>query len=158
MQLQRKHVDLENQEYLVLIKKGDRKKWVKKIIIREALPYWKEIIDLCENDEDFLFSKGLVPGEIPINSKQISRRWKRHVKDSKKILDDKGEIIKVTEDFYSFKHLFLDILDEMQFTPIIPIAGKAQRMAGHTKESTTDIYTTKKNERKNNDLKRLMIS
>lgn len=158
MQLQRKHVDLENQEYQILIKKRNRKTWVKKIIIPAAIPYWKEIIELCEDPEDYIFSKGLVPGEIPISSKQISRRWKRHVKDSNAIRDDEGNIIKVTEDFYSLKHLFLDILDEMQFTPIIPIAGKAQRMAGHTTESTTDIYTTKKVDRKNNDLKRLMIS
>lgn len=157
MQIQRKHVDLDNQEYMVLIKKGDRKKWVKKIIIPAAIPYWKEILDLCDDKEDYLFSKGLIPGEVPISAKQISRRWKRHVKDSNEIRDGDGNIIKVTEDFYSLKHLFLDILDEMQSTPIIPITSKAQRMGAHTTPKTTGIYTTGRQERKNNDLKRLMV-
>lgn len=158
MQLQRKHVDLENQEYQVLIKKGKRKTWVKKIIIPAAVPYWKEILALCEDNEDYLFSKGLIPGEVPISAKQISRRWKRHVKDSEEIKDGEGNIIKVTEDFYSLKHLFLDILDEMQTAPIIPIPGKAQRMGAHTTPKTTGIYTTGREERKNKDLKKLMIS
>lgn len=157
MHLQKKHVDLGNQEYQILIKKGKRKTWVKKVIIPAAVPYWKEVLDLCETDEDYLFSKGLVPGDVPISSKQISRRWKRHVKDSKDIRDGNGKVIEVTEDFYSLKHLFLDILDEMFSTPIIPIAGPAQTMAGHTKEDTTDIYTTGKITRKNNYLKNLRI-
>lgn len=158
MQLQKKHVDIANQEYQILIKKGKRKTWVKKVIIPAAVPYWKEILDLCESQDDFLFSKGLLPGSNAISPKQISRRWKRHVKDSEEIKDNNGKVIKVTEDFYTLKHLFLDILDEMHTAPIIPISGPAQRMAGHTTESTTDIYTKGKTARKNNDLKRLMIS
>lgn len=155
--VQKKHVKLKNQEYEVLIKKGRQYTWVKKIILPAAVPYWKEVLSLCDNDEDYLFSAGLIPGDKAISPKQISRRWKRHVKDSDDIKDDKNEIIKVTEDFYSQKHLFLDILDEMSTAPIIPIAGPAQRMANHTTENTTDIYT-KKRIRKNEDLKRLMIS
>lgn len=157
LRVQKKHVDLENQEYKVLIKKGKQKTWVKKIIVPAAIVYWKEVLALCNDDDEFIFSKGLIPGSEPISAKQISRRWKRHVKDSNEIKDEKGEVIKVTEDFYTLKHLFLDILDEMNTAPIIPIAGPAQRMANHTTENTTDIYTRGKTARKNADLKRLKI-
>lgn len=159
LKVQKKHVNIAKQEYKVLIKKGRQYTWEKKIIIPAAVPYWKEVLELCEDDEDYLFSAGLVPGEKPISAKQISRRWKRHVKDSNDIKDAEGNILKITADFYTHKHLFLDILDEMSTTPIIPIASPAQRMANHTTENTTDIYTKKgKTARKNADLKRLMIS
>lgn len=157
MQIQRKHVDLDNQEYLVLIKKGKRKTWVKKVIIADAIPFWREILSLCENENDYLFSRGLVPGEKPISAEQITRRWKRHVKDSNDIKAADGSIIKVTEDFYSLKHLFLDILDERFSAPIIPLNRPAQRMGAHTNESTTDIYTVGKTARKNDDLKKLIL-
>lgn len=157
--VQKKHINLEDQEYTVLIKKGKQYVWVKKIIIPAAIPFWTEIIGQCKNEEDYIFSKGLLPGTFPIKPYQITKRWKRLVKDSKKIIDpETKKVITVTEDFYTLKHLFLDLLDEMNSTPVIPIAGPAQRMANHTTEDTTDIYTKGKNARKNEDLKRLMIS
>ncbi|WP_131329567.1 site-specific integrase [Chryseobacterium piperi] len=154
--VQKKHVDLINQEYKVLIKKGKQYTWVKKVIIPASYSYWKEVIDLCEDNDDFLFSKNLEPGSVAISAKQISIRWKRHVKD-KVIKDDHGEIIEVTEDFYSLKHLFLDKLDEMSTAPIIPIESPSQRMANHTTENTTNIYTKGKTSRKNADLKRIKL-
>ncbi|GEN74064.1 site-specific integrase [Chryseobacterium lathyri] len=154
--VQKKHVDIKNQEYQVLIKKGKQYVWEKKIITLDAIHYWKEILNLCKNEEDFLFSKNLCPGSASINPRQISRRWNKHIK-SKEIKDDEGNIIKITEDFYSLKHLFLDKIEEQSSIPIIPIAGAAQRMANHKNERTTGIYTTGKESRKNEDLKRLKI-
>jgi len=150
-------VDLENQEYKVLIKKGKLYTWVKKIIIPAAIPYWKEILSECNDDSEFIFSKGLIPGEVCISPKQISRRWKRHVKDSDNIKDSHGNVIKVTADFYTHKHLFLDILDEMSHEELIPVINPAQRMSNHTRITTTNIYTQGKEARKNKDLKKLMV-
>lgn len=155
--VQKKHVDLENQEYQVLIKKGKQYVWEKKIIIPDAVHYWKEILELCTSEEDYLFSKNLCPGTSAIDPKQISRRWNRHVKKSKLIKDEEGKTILVTEDFYSLKHLFLDKIEEQIQTPIIPLESPAQRMANHKNPETTGIYTTGKNNRKNEDLKRLRI-
>ncbi|WP_183148039.1 hypothetical protein [Chryseobacterium nematophagum] len=53
--LQKKHVFLEQQEYIIQIQKGKSYKWVVKPINIEALEYWKEIVNLCESEDDFLF-------------------------------------------------------------------------------------------------------
>ncbi|MEE6129678.1 hypothetical protein V2E39_19925 [Chryseobacterium arthrosphaerae] len=157
MQIQKKHVDLDNQEYKVLIKKGKQYTWENKVILRAAIPYWREVLSECQDEEDYLFSAGLVPGEKPISAKQISRRWKRHVKDSDDIKDADGNIIKVTADFYTHKHLFLDILDEMSNNKLKEIDSPAQRMANHTTNATTGIYTTGRESRKIRDLKEIIV-
>ncbi|PIF44277.1 hypothetical protein CLU96_1218 [Chryseobacterium sp. 52] len=157
MQIQKKHVDLDNQEYQVLIKKGRQYTWEKKIIIKAAIPYWREVLSECTDEDDYLFSAGLVPGEKPISAKQISRRWKRHVKDSDDIKDAEGSILKVTADFYTHKHLFLDILDEMSNNRLKDIESPAKRMANHTTDNTTSVYTTGRKTRKNRDLKNLVV-
>ncbi|MCJ7932256.1 MAG: hypothetical protein MUW56_01130 [Chryseobacterium sp.] len=100
----------------------------------------------------------MVPGEKPISPKQISRHWKRHVKDSEEIKDSDGNILKVTADFYTHKHLFLDILDEMSDNKLKEVESPAQRMANHTKDETTGIYTTGRRNRKNKDLKEIILN
>lgn len=160
MSVQKKHVDIKNQEYQVLIKKKKQYTWVKKVIIRSAIPFWKEVLSECVDDEDYLFSEGLVPGENPISPKQISRRWKRHVKDSEDIKDANGDILKVTADFYTLKHLFLDILDELSYSRALNIQelkNDAQRMANHDSNYTTGIYTKGRETRKNKDLKNIIV-
>ncbi|MCT4324233.1 site-specific integrase [Elizabethkingia anophelis] len=114
MRVQKKDVDINNQEYKVTILKGGPPRIVTKVIIPEAIASWEEVLELCTSEDEFLFSKGLVPGDIPINPTQLSRRWKRHVKNSIEIKDQYGEVITVTEDLYSLKHLFLDKIDEAQ--------------------------------------------
>jgi hypothetical protein len=63
---------------------------------------WEEIINECSSEEDYLFTRGLEPSLIPIQPYQITKRWKRLVKDK----------YNVTADFYALKHLFLDELDK----------------------------------------------
>lgn len=145
LSVQKKHVDLDKQEYEVLIKKGKQYVWVKKIIIPATLPYWKDIYSNTRNPEDFLFSHRLVPGKKKLNRQQISKYWLRWVKNPKGI----------TEDFYSLKHLFTDMLDEFQNSPNFDLA---QEMASHTNSNTTDIYRTGKEKRKNENLKKVSIS
>lgn len=90
-------VDLVEQKYTTLIKKGKQEKWLDRTIRNVALPLWKEQMKNCKPD-DYVFSKGLLPGPIQINSKQVTRRWSTHVM--------KPLGIKAT--FYKLKHLNTD--------------------------------------------------
>ena len=60
LRIQKKYVDLENQEYKVLIKKGKQYTWVTKIIMLDAVPYWKEILEMTNNPDDYIFSVGYI--------------------------------------------------------------------------------------------------
>ncbi|WP_147474534.1 phage integrase family protein [Chryseobacterium nematophagum] len=161
LRVQAKYVDIQNQEYKVLIKKRRTYVWDTKIIIPAAIPYWNQILLESKNEEDYIFSKGLRPGLIPIKAYQITKRWKRNVKDSNEIKDptDNRKIIKVIEDFYSFKHLFLDKLDELQNSgePSTMPINFAQGMANHLSPETTNKYTIGKNDRKKEALKKISI-
>ena len=55
------------------------------------------------DSNDFLFSKGLIPGVIEIQTSQISKRWRRLVKKQ----------LNITADFYSLKHLHTTEVVEM---------------------------------------------
>lgn len=90
-------VDLINQKYKVLVKKGKQYTWVERIIKDIALPYWQKSL-FGGKKTDFVFSVGLMPGEKQIRTDQIRRRWKTHVKEK----------LNITADFYSLKHLNLD--------------------------------------------------
>lgn len=125
--IQKQHVRLEKQEYDVLIKKrANSYSWETKVIMKDALPFWEDLLIGCKNKEDFIFSKNLSPGPTSIRPDQITRRWLMHVK--RKLAFFNGELctmeylnekkIKkfdlIEEDFYSLKHSFLDFLDEQQ--------------------------------------------
>lgn len=158
--VQKKHVNLENQEYRVLIKKRKKYEWETKIIIPAALPYWRQILIECKNEGDYLFSKDLRPGPIHISSKQIQRRWRNNVKNADDIINPvTKKAIKIDVDFYTWKHMFLDKLDELQNSssaPIIPI-NLAQGMASHLSVETTNKYTIGKVNRNNEFLKKISL-
>jgi len=102
MQLKKKDVDLAGQQFKVTIRKGNETREVMKTIKDLALPLWEEIMQNAGAD-DYLFGKGLVPRSVAIDSSQISRRWRRHVKNPVQ----KGGL-GITADFYSLKHLNTD--------------------------------------------------
>lgn len=119
--LQLKHVRIQDQEYDVLIKKGKQYVWETKVILLDALPYWREIVAMASSDNDFLFSDGLRPGKEKIDYRQIPRRWRLRVKNKVGFLD--GVLVPISEhpkcsrieaDFYALKHSFLDMLDARQ--------------------------------------------
>lgn len=93
LQVQAKHVDLETGTYLRIVKKGSTYRLVPGTIKDIALPLWKEALEGA-NPDDYLFSKGLVMGPVPIHRIQISRRWRQQVK----------KVLGITADFYSLKH------------------------------------------------------
>lgn len=142
MRLTRKDVDLKNQTFTLWIRKGKGPvREVEKPIHNNALPYWKQLMKMPGN---YLFSKGLRPGATPINPAQVSRRWRNHIKDKKKLGID--------IDFYALKHLYLDKLSELKEMKA------AQALAGHTSEKTTMIYAVNESKRRNEQLKSVPIT
>lgn len=144
--IQAKDINIKSQEYKVTILKGSRPKEVIKVILKEAIPLWKEVIHSAKPN-DYLFSKWLKAGKNQNNSYQITKRWSRLVKESESIVDENGKVIKVTADFYSLKHSFLDSLPE----------AVAMQMASHTNSKTTAIYRMNSEKRAREKLKELKI-
>lgn len=91
--LQVKKVNLPQQYFIVTIAKGKQYREVKKTIPDKALRYWKLLLKGSQL-EDYVFSKGLVPGPQKVNAWQASARWRTHVKKQ----------LGITSDCYSLKH------------------------------------------------------
>jgi integrase len=137
LRLQVKDVDLENQFYLTLIKKGNQQKWVKRAIKDITLPLWRKAL-FAGRSTDYVFSIGLVPGPKEINRDQISRRWRVHVKEK----------LGITSDFYALKHLNLDE------TSRLLSMKDAALMAGHTDTKMVEsVYAVGEKERQLERLK-----
>ncbi len=152
--VQKKDVDLKNQEYKVLIKKGDQYVEEVKVIMIDALPFWREVIKECKSEEDYLFSKGLKPGKVAIAARQISIRWRRHVKIKFKTLFNR----EITADFYALKHLFLDKLDSKQYQISNAPDNLAQTMASHRSPNITNrVYLVHKKKRERDFLKTIKV-
>lgn len=132
MRLKGKHVDIKHQQIKFLVLKG--REYVEKIrpIKDIAVPFWQIALEEC-GPEDFVFSKGLMPGAVKISPRQITQRWRKHVKGKK---ESRGEGknrstlpklgFEVTADFYSLKHTNLDEVAEQ-----LGLAAAA-RQAGHS--------------------------
>lgn len=132
--LQLQDVDMEKQRFKITIKKGKHLREVWKTIKDIALPYWQEIISEAQPG-DYIFSINLLPGRKKIPAKQITRRWRKHVKEK----------IGIEADLYSLKHL--NSTDMMDFMT----AQEVAEMNSHT--STTmvvNIYDVN-NARREND-------
>lgn len=142
--IQAKDVNLIKQEYKVTIQKGSYYKEVVKVILPSALPLWIDLLKDVSSLDDYIFSVGLKPGVTQIQEYQITKRWKRLVKDK----------LNVTADFYSLKHLFLDELDKVSNETV----GLAKSMANHTTNVTETVYLVGREKRKNEILKKTRIS
>lgn len=142
--VQKKDVYLDKREYRVTIKKGNSHREVIKVILPNALKYWTEIIQECTNEEDYLFTRNLQPSLIATQPYQITKRWKRLVKDK----------YNVTADFYALKHLFLDELDKATSESSMLSKG----MASHETDVTEKVYLIGRNGRKNEALKNIKIN
>jgi site-specific recombinase XerC len=154
-----KHVNLSTQLVKVTIIKAESRREVLKTIKDVALPFWKEAMKCCGPD-DYVFSKGLKPGPKPIDPRQISRRWRDHVKGSTKTITviRKGVKMKITKvnpgigitaDFRSLKHLASD-----ETSKLLSIAH-AQKQNSHKSVKTTKIYAVNEKERQDQEIKRL---
>jgi site-specific recombinase XerC len=141
--VQKKDVNLAKQEYKITILKGSVSKEVIKVILPNVLPFWSEILNECSSDKDYLFTKNLKPSLVPTQASQITKRWKRLVKDK----------YNVTADFYSLKHLFLDEVDKASN----PVMNLSKGMASHTTNVTETVYLVGREKRKNDVLKTIQM-
>jgi integrase len=121
-----KHVKLEEQYFIVTVKKGNVTKEDIRGISNEALELWKEVWQEAKHGQ-VLFSVGLKPGDKPIRKDQALRRWVRLVKDDKTGLG-------IKKDFYSLKHTHTDAVAAK-----LDLAH-AQAADGHTTPIVTMIY------------------
>lgn len=142
--VQRKDVNLEKQEYKIIIRKGNNYREVKKVILKNALPFWTDIVNECTSNDDFLFTKNLQPSLVATQPYQITKRWKRLVKDR----------YNVTADFYALKHLFLDELDRASEAAL----NLSKGMASHETNVTEMVYLVGRESRKNEALKKIDIN
>ena len=90
-------INLPEQKFTILVKKGRQYREVEKVIKNVALPFWEDQLKTAKPNY-FAFGRGLLPGKKAIRPEQITRRWKRHVKDK----------LGIEADFYSLKHLNTD--------------------------------------------------
>lgn len=132
-------VDLKNQSYKAIVKKGKEIREVIRVIKDMSFHLWEEALKNAADDQ-YIFSVGLKPGTTKINSEQISRRWKIHVKDK----------LNVSADFYSLKHLNLD-----ETTELLSLKDAAV-MASHTSTKMIEnVYAVGEKARQLERLKKL---
>jgi integrase len=139
MALKVKDVNLKKQEYKCIVYKngtGDHLE-VLRPIKDIAVELWRQQIKGA-NPEWYVFGKGLKPNPEPINRKQISRRWRKHVKNK----------LGIQADFYKLKHLnTTEIADQLS-------AEDAMKQMGHkTVKMTNGVYDTRYKVRKDDKLK-----
>lgn len=135
--LQRKDIDLDKQEFVILLEKGGQYKRCTKVILSPALEYWREVCEECKSPDDYLFALNFVPSKKMGNKEIVTRFWKRNVKDK----------LGIEADFYSLKHYMLDNLD----------SDTAMLLASHTNKNTTAIYQVNKAKKDREMLKQLKI-
>lgn len=140
-----KDVDLKQQSFQCLIKKGKKKRYVQKTIKTIALPLWTELTQNA-SPEDYLFSKGLLPGASAIRPDQITKRWYRLIK--KKEFDIDGKKTRIEASFYSLKHL--------HSTEIVERLGD-EAAAGMNSHTTTQmvarVYDIRRKQREHDQIK-----
>lgn len=132
-------VDLKGQRFKATILKGSQQFETWKTIKDLALPFWQDAMEDAD-PELFVFSKGLKPGKASINMRQITKRWRLHVKQE----------LGIKADFYSLKHSHssevVDLLSD-------------QEAAKHNSHLNTgmvvNIYDTKRAGRQHNKVKGL---
>lgn len=101
MAVQKSKVDIFNCEYITTVKKGRQYEEVMKPINLKVRGLWLDLLNEAATN-DYLFSDGLNPGTNPISERQITRRWKRHVKDK----------LNINSDFSALRHLHTDLVAE----------------------------------------------
>ncbi|SDE51299.1 Phage integrase family protein [Pricia antarctica] len=122
--VQKKGLNLKARVFKITVLKGDVYSEEMRALSNNALIFWIEIMEMAKAKTDYLFSSRLVPGAERMDRDQISRLWKRHIKDK----------LGITADFYSLKHLHT--------TMIINEHGKelAANINGHKSSKMNDEH------------------
>lgn len=141
LKVQEADVDLVKQEVEYLVKKGKVFRRVKRPIKDSVLIYWRIALSKCAKGKNqYVFSEGLVPGDLPIRREQISRRWRRWVKN-KKDANGNPKYGENVPDWYSLKHL-----NSTETAALIGKEAAAQHNA-HSLKIFEQVYDVKAEER-----------
>lgn len=142
MRIQARDVDISNRQYVICSLKGSKKRYKLCAITNEALPLWIEILTQAKNEDDYVFSEKLKPGEKNVESDFVTKNWKKYVKKE----------LNINCDLYSLKHLFLDKISGKNGI------GVSMSAAGHSDIKTTRIYTVEEDLRDLKKTKEINIS
>lgn len=139
LSIKKEDVDLMNQKYKCLIKKGKQYREVWRTIKDVALPLWQELM-MTSDANQYLFSKDLRPGNNKIRRDQVTRRWEMHVKKK----------LSINADLYSLKHTNTDETAELSSIQ------DAAAMNSHTTTAITlQHYAIGEKERQHQRLKQV---
>lgn len=143
--IQAKDVDLQNQKYKVVLRKGGLFAEVEKVIKDVAVPYWKAFVEECTADKPYLFGINFTAAAKPMVSDTLTRTWQKKVKNSAK----KGGL-GIDVDLYSLKHLnTTEVVDLLS-------AKEAAKMNSHTSTTMVNqVYDIRKKSRDDAALKSL---
>lgn len=142
-------VDIRRQRYKVLIKKGAEYRVEWKTIKDIALPFWREqLIDATP--DDYVFSLDFKPGPRKVWAQMPTRRWKKLIKDNKKLKDEQGNSVRITANFYHLKHLnTTEVAGNLS-------QAEAARLNSHTSTAmVVSIYDVNHEERMHERLKKV---
>ncbi len=134
-------VELYNQRFKVLVKKGKHYEEQWRAINNNAMPFWMELMASAEKG-DYIFSYNFSPGKTKIAARQVSNKWRKYVKQK----------MGITADFYSMKHLYT--------TKVISLYSRdlATGINGHKSRMMNDKhYDTLYNERKLEEAKNINV-
>ncbi len=131
--LKAKDINLEKQEFTILLKKGGLFVREKRAIVPDAMEFWKRQMKKVKGDE-YIFSYGFIPGEILLTRDYVYKFWKKKVR---------------IKTIYALKHTWLDKVEEAHYD--------AQIMAGHRDDRTTSIYTVGREKRRLEAQKKIQI-
>lgn len=144
MRLQKKHVDLENQRFKVLVLKGGQSKEKWRTIETAALPWWREIMAWAPGRESYLFSSQFLPGPTPGDPVYISKFYRKNFKEK----------LGITADFYALKHLHATEVTDKVHARLKEAEEVAARKAGHVDtEMMKRVYDVRYQERLHDELK-----
>lgn len=96
-----RNIDLERQEYTIIVKKGRTYREETRPIPVDVLELWVEVVNETEPGQ-YLFGAGFKPGAHPLAPEHVNRTWKKLVKVG----------MGIDKDFYSLKHLNADLIAE----------------------------------------------
>lgn len=145
-------VNLEAQEFTVLIKK--RRKWIWDVrpIPDDVFHLWREVWEETKQGE-YLFGSGLKPGPLKMGPDNPSKKWKKYVKNAPGKFDpfNKGWGLGINKDFYGLKAHNMDKIDEQEGIELAAGAAghadtkmaKKHYLPGHEKRQLEKLKKTK---------------
>lgn len=131
--LKSKDINLEKQEFTILLKKGGLDVREKRAIVPDALEFWKRQMKKVQEDQ-YIFSYAFIPGDTLLTRDYVYKFWKKKIRI--------GTI-------YKLKYTWLDKVEEAHYS--------AQIMAGHRDDRTTSIYTVGREKRRLEAQKQIKI-